>query len=67
MVAGDAVVFDATVTPLPGNVVSQPFQAQQTAEFGDLVQLAGTNRVLHSATVTITYDNPDEPTVLYVS
>jgi len=51
--AGNAVVFDATVTPLPGNLPSQPFQAQQTAEFGDLVQLAGTNRVLHSATVTM--------------
>jgi len=51
--ASNAVVFDATVTPLPGNLPSQPFQAQQTAEFGDLVQLAGTNRVLHSATVTM--------------
>jgi len=51
--AGNAVVFDATVTPLPGNLPSQPFQAQQTAEFGDLVQLAGTNRELHSATVTM--------------
>jgi len=51
--AGNAVVYDATVTPLPGNLPSQPFQAQQTAEFGDLVQLAGTNRVLRSATVTM--------------
>ncbi len=51
--AGNAVAYDATVTPLPGNLPSQPFQAQQTAEFGDLVQLAGTNRVLRSATVTM--------------
>jgi hypothetical protein len=51
--AGNAVVFDATVTPLPGNLPSVGFQATQTAEFGDLVQLAGTNRVLHSATVTM--------------
>ena len=51
--AGNAVVYDAIVTPLPGNLPSQPFQAQQTAEFGDLVQLAGTNRVLRSATVTM--------------
>jgi len=51
--AGNAVVFDATVTPLPGNLPSVGFQATQTAEFGDLVQLAGTNRVLRSATVTM--------------
>jgi hypothetical protein len=49
-----AVVFDASVgTPLPGNVPSQPFQAQQTAEFGDAVHLSGSNRVLQSATVTM--------------
>jgi len=51
--AGNSVVYDATVAPLPGNLPSQAFQAQQTAEFGDLVQLAGTNRVLRSATVTM--------------
>jgi len=51
--AGHPVVFDATVTPLPGNVVSLGYQATQTAEFGDLVQLAGTNRTLQSATVTM--------------
>ena len=48
-----SVVFDASVTPLPGNVPSQPFQAQQTAEFGDAIHLSGTNRVLQSATVTM--------------
>lgn len=53
LVAGDVVVFDATVTPLPPNLPSLGYQANQTAEFGDLVQLAGTNRVLHSATVTM--------------
>ena len=51
--AADSVVFDATVTPLPGNLPSLGFQATQTAEFGDRVQLAGTNRVLRSATVTM--------------
>jgi hypothetical protein len=51
--ASDSVVFDAIVTPLPGNLPSLGFQATQTAEFGDLVQLAGTNRVLQSATVTM--------------
>lgn len=49
-----SVVFDAGVgSPLPGNVPSQAFQAQQTAEFGDAVHLSGTNRVLQSATVTM--------------
>ena len=51
--AADSVVFDATVTPLPGNLPSQGFQATQTAELGDAVQLGGTNRVLRSATVTM--------------
>jgi hypothetical protein len=52
--AGNPVVYDATVTPLPGNLPSLGFQANQTAEFGDLVQLAaGSNRVLNSATVTM--------------
>ena len=53
MPAADSVVFNATVTPLPGNLPSVGFQATQTAEFGDAVQLAGTNRVLRSATVTM--------------
>ncbi len=49
-----SVVFDAGVgSPLPGNVPSQAFQAQQTAEFGDAVHLSGTNLVLQSATVTM--------------
>lgn len=48
-----SVVFDASVTPLPGNVPSQAFQAQQTAEFGDAVHLSGSNRVLQTATVTM--------------
>ena len=51
--AADSVVFNATVTPLPGNLPSLGFQATQTAEFGDAVQLAGTNRVLRSAIVTM--------------
>lgn len=32
---------------------SQPFQAQQTAEFGDYVHLGGTNRILNNITVTM--------------
>ena len=48
-----SVVFDASVTPLPGNIPSQGYQATQTAELGDAVHLSGTNRVLQSATVTM--------------
>jgi hypothetical protein len=36
---------------VPGNVPSQPFQAQQTSEFGDRVELAGTARLLTGITV----------------
>lgn len=51
--AGDQMVYDATITPVPPNLPSLGFQATQTAEFGDEVILGGTNRVLHSATVTM--------------
>ena len=50
---GPQTVYDAVLDRLPPNLVSQPFQAQQTAEFGDHIALAGTNRVLQSATVTM--------------
>jgi hypothetical protein len=50
--AASTVVYDATPTPLPGNTASLGFQATQTAEFGDLITLGGTDRILQSATVT---------------
>ncbi|MEY2461339.1 MAG: hypothetical protein QOG30_3169, partial [Acidimicrobiaceae bacterium] len=46
-------IYDSTVTPLPGNLPSQPFQAQQTAEFGDKVTFSGTARTLKDVTVTM--------------
>src|SRR5512144_2420102 len=49
---GPSTVYDATVAPLPPNLPSQAFQAQQTAEFGNEVTLAGGSRQLHDATVT---------------
>ncbi len=33
--------YNSVPTNVPGNMPSQPFQAQQTSEFGDLVALAG--------------------------
>ena len=44
--------YDATISPLPPNLVSQAFQAQQTSEFGDVLTLAGTSRELRTGTVT---------------
>ncbi len=47
-------VFDTVPAELPPNLPSQPFQAQQTAEFGDLITLApGTGRHAVSADVVM--------------
>jgi len=48
-----SAVYDATPSTLPPNVASLGFEATSTSEFGDLVHLAGTNRVLDSVTVTM--------------
>ena len=46
-------VYNATPSPLPPNVASLGFEATSTSEFGDHVNLAGTNRVLNTVTVTM--------------
>jgi len=46
-------VYDSTLDPLPGNVVSQPYQTQQTAEFGDHVAAAQTGGIFDDATITM--------------
>ena len=51
--ATSPVAYDSILSPLPPNVPSQPFQAQQTAEFGDDIQLAGSNHYISSVTVTM--------------
>jgi hypothetical protein len=67
--AASALLFGATVLPafastetvydaLPSispetNYPSQPFQAQQTNEFGDYIHLGGTARTLNTVTVTM--------------
>jgi hypothetical protein len=48
-----ATIYDATPSPTPPNVASLGYQATQTAEFGDRVVFAGTNRNLTSVTVTM--------------
>ncbi len=52
-VASAEVVYDAIPSPLAPNYPSQPFQAQQTNEFGDYIHLGGTDRHLGSITVTM--------------
>jgi hypothetical protein len=46
-------VYDSIPAVLPHNMASLGFQATQTAEFGDYVHLAGTNRALRTVTVTM--------------
>jgi hypothetical protein len=45
------VVYDSIGSTVPGNVPSQPFQAQQTSQFGDRVVLEAGPRNLTSVTV----------------
>jgi MYXO-CTERM domain-containing protein len=55
--------------PLPPSVVSQPFEAQQTSEFGDEVELAGSgDQTISQVTITLEdwalhSDSPTWPTV----
>jgi hypothetical protein len=49
--ANAEVLYNNIPSPVPGNLPSQPFQAQQAAEFGGQIQLAGTER--QNATVTV--------------
>ena len=49
----DTAVYNAIPSTLPPNVASVGFQANQTAQFGDYVHLAGTARILHTVTVTM--------------
>ncbi|KKS07860.1 hypothetical protein A3K01_03890 [candidate division WWE3 bacterium RIFOXYD1_FULL_43_17] len=52
--AATSVVYDAlpSIDPLT-SYPSQPFQAQQTKEFGDYIHLDGTSRILDKVTVTM--------------
>ncbi len=45
LAAPPVIIYNNIPSPLPGNVQSEAFQADHTAEFGDLIQFAGTNRV----------------------
>ena len=52
-VPGDPTIYDSTVNPLPGNVVSLGYQATQTSEFGNEVAFAGNARDLQNVVVTM--------------
>jgi hypothetical protein len=47
------VIYDSTVSPLPGNQVSYGFEADSVSEFGDQVIFSGTDTKLDSVTVTM--------------
>lgn len=57
LAASSAIAQSTVYNAIPGTLApsypSQPFQAQQTREFGDYVHLAGTNRVLNTVDVTM--------------
>ncbi len=46
-----AVIYDSIPAPQPPNVPSLGYEATSTAEFGELISFAGTDRTLHSVTV----------------
>ncbi|MCX6058562.1 MAG: cohesin domain-containing protein [Chloroflexi bacterium] len=51
--AASTAIFNSIPDPLPGNLPSQPYQAQQATEVGDYIHFAGTERNLSSVTVTM--------------
>ncbi|HEX7101597.1 MAG TPA: hypothetical protein VF201_03025 [Nitrolancea sp.] len=51
--ASGTVIYDSTVSPLPGNLVSVGFEATSTSELGDEISFAGTSRALQQVTVTM--------------
>ncbi len=51
--ASASVVFNNIPRPLPGNVVSQAFEATQTSEFGSQIELAGSARAKPVVTVAM--------------
>jgi hypothetical protein len=53
LAVGAAVVYDSAPGPLPPNVVSLGYQATQSSEFGDLIQLGGGSRLLKRVTLVM--------------
>jgi hypothetical protein len=53
LAVGAATIYSSVPSPLPPNVVSLGYQATQTSEFGDLIQFAGSGRVLTHVTLAM--------------
>src|SRR5258706_467297 len=53
MASSPVIIYDTIPAPLPPNVPSETFQAGHVAEFGDLIQFAGTNRALTQVTLVM--------------
>lgn len=51
--ASASVIYDSIPSPMPGSSPSLGFQATQTAEFGDYVEFAGSERILTSVDVLL--------------
>ena len=49
----DAVIYNSIPSSLPGNLPSEPFEAQSIGEFGELIQFAGGNSSYNLGTVTV--------------
>ena len=47
------VIYNSIPSPMPGNLASQPFQAQQAAEVGDRLQFASGGRSVLTVTQTM--------------
>lgn len=48
------VIYNSVLTPLPGNLPSQPFEAQQVSEFGNAVNFSGgSNHTISKVVVTM--------------
>ena len=54
--AATITLYDSIPATLPGNLVSQPYQAQQTRQFGQAITLAGGGGV-YDLTVTVLMSN----------
>jgi hypothetical protein len=49
----DNVIYNNVPSPLPPNVVSEPYQAVQSGEFGGLIQFAGSSSTNNLTTATL--------------
>jgi hypothetical protein len=51
--SGGSTVYDSTISPLPGNQVSEAFAATETSELGNQITLGSGGRVLTSVVATL--------------